>query len=91
MVSMAREKQSREALAASLNLPIIETGKDFFPIGKPATRRSQRYGKLVRGWDWRTTPSLLEKAEAKRKELNLSRTEFLEKAINQLLEEKINE
>lgn len=49
-------------------------------------RRSLRYGKLVRGWDWRTTPDLLEKAEAKRKELNLSRTEFLELAINKLIE-----
>lgn len=84
---MARKKQSREALAASLDLPIIETGKDFFPIGKPATRRSLRYGKLVRGWDWRTTPELLEKAEKKRKELKLSRTEFLEKAISKLIEQ----
>ncbi len=87
---MARKQKSREALAASLDLPIIETGKDFFPIGKPATRRS-RYGKLVRGWDWRTTPELLEKAEEKRKELNLNRTEFLELAINQLIGDKINE
>lgn len=51
------------------------------------SRRSLRYGKLVRGWDWRTTPELLEKAEKKRKELNLSRTEFLEKAIETLVNE----
>lgn len=83
---MAHKQKSREALAASLDLPIIETGKDFFPLGKPATRRSHRYGKLVRGWDWRTTPELLAKAETKRKELNLSQTEFLELAINKLIE-----
>lgn len=58
------------------------TAEDYYT---PASR-SLRYGKLVRGWDWRTTPELLEKAEAKRKELNLNRTEFLEKAINHLIE-----
>lgn len=54
--------------------------------GRKPSRRSLRYGKLVRGWDWRTTPELLEKAETKRKEINLSRTEFLELALTKLIE-----
>ena len=53
--------------------------------GRKPSRRSLRYGKLVRGWDWRTTPELLEKAEAKRNELNLGKTEFLELAITSYL------
>lgn len=77
---------SRKKLTASLDVPVIETGKDFFPIGKPVTRRAERYGKLVRGWEWRTTRELLRKAEAKRIELNLSQTEFMELAFTRLIE-----
>ena len=50
-------------------------------------RRQQRYGKLVRGWDWRTTPDLLKQAEEARQKLNLSQTEFLERAIAELIEQ----
>jgi len=53
--------------------------------GGRKSRRKQRYGKLVRGWDWRTTPGLLEQAERDRKRLGLSRTEYLENAIMEKL------
>lgn len=46
------------------------------------SRRVERYGKLVRGWDWRTTPERLELAEATRKKLGVSRTHFLELLID---------
>jgi len=49
-------------------------------------RRQSRYGKLVRGWDWRTNPELLEQADDARAKLNLSQTEFLERAITELIE-----
>jgi hypothetical protein len=55
---------------------------------KQPTPRSLRYGCLVRGWSWRTTPELLNRAEARRKELGLTRTEFLELAIGQLVNGK---
>ena len=48
-------------------------------------RRQSRYGNLVRGWDWRTTPELLEQADDAREKLNLSQTEFLERAITELI------
>ena len=50
------------------------------------TRRSKRYGKLVRGWDWRTTPDRLEQMEIKRLELDMSKTQFLEWCIDKQLE-----
>lgn len=53
---------------------------------KKITRRQTRYGTLVRGWDWRTTPDLLEQAEEARQKLNLSQTEFIERAITELIE-----
>ena len=49
-------------------------------------RRQSRYGKLVRGWDWRTNPDLLERAEKLRTELNITQAEFLERAITELIE-----
>jgi hypothetical protein len=54
--------------------------------GRKPSRRSQRYGKLVRGWEWRTTPELLDKAESIKKKLNITRTELIERAIAELIE-----
>lgn len=50
-----------------------------------AAQRAARYGKLVRGWDWRTTPELLEDAEALAARLGMSKTQLLEHAIRLLL------
>lgn len=55
-----------------------------------SARRQSRYGKLVRGWEWRTTAYLLEEAEDAREKINLSQTEFLERAITELIE-RIND
>ena len=44
-----------------------------------------RYGKLIRGWDWRTRPERLAKAEQRRGELGLNRTQFLEYLIDKEL------
>jgi hypothetical protein len=49
------------------------------------SRRQARYGRLVRGWDWRTDPELLQQAENERIKRGISRTEFLELAISSLL------
>jgi len=49
--------------------------------GRKPSRRQERYGKLVRGWDWRTDPHFLEIAEQARLKLKISRTEFIEIAI----------
>ncbi len=49
------------------------------------SRRSIRYGQLVRGWSWRTTLERLERMEGLRKRLGISKTEFLEMAIDRLL------
>lgn len=66
----------------------ITNGEQFFLVrGEPA-RRIARYGKLVRGWNWRTTPELLKKADAKRQELGISQTELLERALIAFLETK---
>lgn len=43
--------------------------------------RKERYGNLVRGWDWRTSPVLLSRAEKRREELNMNKTEYLEYLI----------
>jgi hypothetical protein len=51
----------------------------------PKTRRQSRYGQLVRGWGWRTTAERLQKAEAKRIKEGITRTELLERAIDQYL------
>ena len=51
----------------------------------PKTRRQSRYGQLVRGWDWRTTAERLQKAEAKRIKHGITRTELLERAIDEYL------
>ena len=48
----------------------------------PPNRRQTRYGKLKRGWDWRTTPERLEKAESLVEKLGITKTEFLEAAID---------
>ncbi len=50
------------------------------------TNRKQRYGKLVRGWDWRTTPERLAKMEAERKRLGMNKTEYLEYCIDKEIE-----
>lgn len=49
------------------------------------TNRSERYGKLIRGWDWRTTKERLEKAEQLRQQLGVGKTELLEMALDLLL------
>ncbi len=55
-------------------------------LKKPSpSRRQARYGRLVRGWDWRTDPELLQQAENERIKRGISRTEFLELAISSLL------
>lgn len=55
-------------------------------LKKPSpSRRQARYGRLVRGWDWRTDPELLQQAENERIRRGISRTEFLELAISSLL------
>lgn len=59
--------------------------KDEGKGGRKPSPRSLRYGKLVRGWDWRTVPELLERAEKARLKLKLTRTEFLERAITELI------
>lgn len=54
--------------------------------GKPApTKRQARYGKLVRGWDWRTIPERLQKAERLRLSQGITRTELIERAIDEYL------
>lgn len=53
-------------------------------VGKP-TPRASRYGKLVRGWDWRTTPERLQQAEAQRLREGITRTELIERAIDEYL------
>jgi predicted DNA-binding protein len=58
------------------------------PGGRKPSRRSLRYGKLVRGWDWRTSPELLEKANEARERLNLTKTELIERAIEKYIEEQ---
>lgn len=52
---------------------------------KDKTRRQLRYGKLVRGWDWRTTPELLERADKARERLNITKTELIERAIEKYI------
>ena len=52
---------------------------------KTPTVRQARYGKLVRGWDWRTTPERLQQAEAQRLQEGITRTELLERAIDEYL------
>lgn len=48
--------------------------------------RAMRYGKLVRGWDWRTKQELLDAAEKARTKMKLTKTEFLELALRELIE-----
>jgi hypothetical protein len=52
---------------------------------KPLTRRAKRYGKTVRGWDWRAIPELLDQAEAFRLKNGMERTELLERALSEYL------
>ena len=47
--------------------------------------RTVRYGKLVRGWGWRTSRDRLLKAEARAKSLGLSKTQYLEYSIDKEL------
>ena len=54
--------------------------------GKPApTKRQARYGKLVRGWDWRTITKRLQKAERLSLSQGITRTELLGRAIDEYL------
>ena len=50
------------------------------------TRRSNRYGSLVYGWNWRTTEERLERAEAQRQRIGASKTQFIEMALDALIE-----
>lgn len=50
------------------------------------TRRESRYGNLERGWAWRTTAERLERAEAQRQRIGASKTQFLEMAVDGLIE-----
>ena len=52
----------------------------------PPTRRQERYAKLVRGWSWRTEATRLQRAEILRGILNLSQTELIERAIDELVQ-----
>lgn len=53
---------------------------------RPMTpRRIARYGRTVRGWAWRTTQERLDAAEAARIKLGITRTEFLERAIDGMM------
>lgn len=52
-----------------------------------SARRGARYGRLVNGWRWRTTPDLLERADALRERLGLDQTQLIETAIQRLLDE----
>lgn len=47
-----------------------------------SARRAERYGTVVKGWTWRTAPELLERAEAARLRLGMSKTQFIEHALN---------
>ena len=69
---MSNQKQSKKEKKGGLFQP-------------SPTRRQARYGRLVRGWDWRTDPDLLQQAENERIKRGISRTEFLELAISSLL------
>ena len=51
------------------------------------SRRQLRYGRLVRGWDWRTTKERLDAAEARRLSEEITRTELIERAIDKYLAE----
>lgn len=50
-----------------------------------ASNRKFRYGGQVRGWDWRTNPERLSKADARRQQLGMNRTQFLEYCIDKEL------
>jgi hypothetical protein len=53
---------------------------------KPApTRRAKRYGNLIPAWRWRTTPERLEQMEEKRKSMGIGKTEFIEIAVDRLI------
>ena len=47
----------------------------------PHKRRAARYARLVRGWDWRTTPELLAEAEDLRQRLGVDKTQLIEDAV----------
>lgn len=49
--------------------------------GRKPSRNQIRYGRLARGWDWRTTPEFLKQAEKARKAMGITRTEFIEQAL----------
>lgn len=52
------------------------------------TKRQVRYGRLTRGWDWRTTPERLQNAERLRLAQGITRTELLERAIDEYLAQR---
>lgn len=49
------------------------------------TRRPDRYGRLVQGWNWRTTPELLEMADQAREKLGINKTEMIEQALKDFI------
>jgi hypothetical protein len=54
---------------------------------KPRTqRRQQRYGRLVRGWGWRTTPERLQQMQRFIDKHGMDKTEFLERAVDEYLD-----
>jgi len=64
----------------------MKTKKEKKGAGKPAlTDRQMRYGKLIRAWDWKTFPELLQMAERLRLKQGITRTEFIERAIAEQL------
>jgi hypothetical protein len=54
-------------------------------MGAGVSNRKFRYGGQVRGWDWRTNPERLSKADERRKQLGMNRTQFLEYCIDKEL------
>ena len=57
----------------------------------PHNRRSARYARLVRGWDWRTTPELLAEAEKLRQRLGVDKTQMIEEAIRAYIAQRTSE
>ena len=67
-------------------MPNANTKPKPKPITKKESRRAARYGTLVLGWQWRTTPTLLAQIEKARRRLGVTQTEFMERAVTELAE-----
>lgn len=50
------------------------------------SRRVKRYGNVTRGWDWKTTPELLEAADTLRVRLGIDKTQMIEDALREYIE-----